>query len=137
MSAFLARRTALTARRAFSTTSPRPLAKMTIIGNLAATPELKATASGREVVEYAVASNSGPRDNRTTSWFRVAAFEPEGPRRDYLTSLPKGSTVYVEGNAVMSTVPDQSNEGKSRSFLNIYQTNFEVLRRTQDAEGSD
>jgi hypothetical protein len=58
----------------------------------------------------------------------------------------------------MSTVPDQSNEGKSRSFLNIYQSksfssrhpqeccaadhfiqtaNFEVLRRTQDAEGSD
>lgn len=68
------------------------------------------------------------------------------------------STVYVEGNAVMSTVPDQANEGKSRSFLNIYQSepsrqsqrdhvvdanqlylaaNFEVLRRTQDAEGSD
>lgn len=58
----------------------------------------------------------------------------------------------------MSTVPDQANEGKSRSFLNIYQSessrqsqrnhvfdanllylvaNFEVLRRTQDAEGSD
>ncbi|KAK9779132.1 hypothetical protein AB5N19_06548 [Seiridium cardinale] len=135
MSAFLARRTAISARRAFSTTSPRPLAKMTIVGNLAATPELKATSSGREVVEYAIASNSGPRDNRVTSWFRVSAFEAEGPRRDYLTSLPKGSTVYVEGNAVMSTVADQNNEGKSRSFLNIYQTNFELLRRNQ--EGSE
>ncbi|KAK6081621.1 ssDNA binding protein [Seiridium cupressi] len=135
MSAFLARRTALSARRAFSTTSPRPLAKMTIIGNLAATPELKATSSGREVVEYAIASNSGPRDNRVTSWFRISAFEAEGPRRDYLTSLPKGSTVYVEGNAIMSTVADQNNEGKSRSFLNIYQTNFELLRRNQ--EGSE
>lgn len=34
------------------------------------------------------------------------------------------STVYVEGNAVMSTVSDQNNEGKSRSFLNIYQSEF-------------
>lgn len=91
MSSFLARRVLSPATaRAFSTTAPRPLAKMTIIGNLAATPEVKATATGREVIEYAVASNSGTRDNRVTSWFRVAAFEPEGPRRDYLTSLPKG-----------------------------------------------
>ncbi|KAI1842794.1 hypothetical protein JX265_002669 [Neoarthrinium moseri] len=139
MSAFLARRATAAPRfmRAFSSTSPRELAKITIVGNLAATPEVKATASGREVVEYAVASNSGPRDNRVTSWFKVASFEPEGPRRDYLTNLPKGSTVYVEGNAVMSTVPDANAEGKSRSFLNIYQTNFELLRRNHEAEGSE
>jgi hypothetical protein len=93
MSSFLARRLfspATSAARAFSTTAPRPVARITIVGNLAATPEVKATASGRDVVEYAVASNSGSRENRTTSWFRVAAFEAEGPRRDYLTSLPKG-----------------------------------------------
>ncbi|KAH8673756.1 hypothetical protein BX600DRAFT_214726 [Xylariales sp. PMI_506] len=139
MSSFLARRVSAAPRslaRAFSASSSRPLAKITIIGNLAATPELKATSTGHEVVEYAVASNSGPRDNRVTSWFRVSSFEPEGPRRDFLTSLPKGATVYVEGNAAMSTVPDANAEGKSRSYLNIYQTTLEVLRRpaTQESE---
>lgn len=62
---------------------------MSIIGHLADTPELVTTSSGREIVKYAVASNSGPRDNRQTSWFRVTSFA-EGPRRDYLLSLPKG-----------------------------------------------
>lgn len=91
-SALLARRAAAatTARAFFSTTARRDIAKMTIVGNLAATPELKATSTGRELVEYAVASNSGPRDNRVTSWFRVASFVSEGPQRDYMTSLPKG-----------------------------------------------
>jgi hypothetical protein len=94
MSAFIARRALAAPRatvaRAFSTSQPRPVAKITIIGNLAATPELKATSTGKEVVEYAVASNYGPKDNKVTSWFKVAAFEPEGPRRQFLTSLPKG-----------------------------------------------
>jgi hypothetical protein len=73
------------------------------------------------------------------------------------------STVFVEGNAVMTTVADASNEGKSRSYLNIYQSespaslsvvapccrlalasdklkppaNFEVLRRAQDGESHE
>jgi hypothetical protein len=75
--------------RAFSTTSARPLAKITIIGNLADTPEVHPTSTGREVVRYAVASNSGSRENRKTSWFKVTSFA-EGPSRDYLMNLPKG-----------------------------------------------
>ncbi|KAK8048406.1 primosome PriB/single-strand DNA-binding protein [Apiospora phragmitis] len=108
-------------------------AKITIIGNLAATPEVRPTSTGREVIEYAVASNSGPKDKRVTSWFRVASFEPEGPRRDFLTSLPKGATVYVEGNCVIKSYQDQ--EGQNRSSMNVYQTNIEVLRRPVQSEG--
>lgn len=97
MSSFLARRAAISAPRAiraFSTTPVRPVAKITIVGNLADTPELQATSTGREILKYAVASNSGTKDNRQTSWFRVTSFEAEGPRRDFLQSLPKGY-VYV------------------------------------------
>lgn len=95
MSFLLARRAApsrfaSSTTRYFSASAARPLAKITLIGNLGATPELKATASGREVIEYSVASNSGSAANRTTSWFKVSSFENEGPRRDYLLSLPKG-----------------------------------------------
>lgn len=78
------------AARAFSSTPARPFARITIVGHLADTPEVVPTSTGREIVRYAVASNSGPRDNRTTSWFRVTSFEAEGPRRDFLQSVPKG-----------------------------------------------
>ncbi|KAI1116136.1 hypothetical protein F5Y14DRAFT_408223 [Nemania sp. NC0429] len=95
---FLARRlntTAATpllrgASRAFSASARRDIAKLTLVGNLAATPEVRATSTGKELVEYAVGSSSGRRDNRQTSWFRVATFLEPGPQRDYLTSLPKG-----------------------------------------------
>lgn len=78
-----------TAARAFSTSAPRSVARISIIGNLADTPEVVPTNSGREILKYAVASNSGPKDNRQTSWFRVTSFA-EGPRKDFLMGLPKG-----------------------------------------------
>lgn len=81
---------AATATRAFSASAPRDIAKITLVGNLAATPEIKATSTGRDIIEYAVASNEGSGENRRTSWFKVATFAEEGPRRDFLTSLPKG-----------------------------------------------
>ncbi|TLS22925.1 uncharacterized protein PpBr36_06042 [Pyricularia pennisetigena] len=129
MSAFLARRTVSAAlgARAFSSTTARPLAKITILGNLADTPEVHATSTGREIVKYSVASNSGPKDNRTTSWFNVTSFKTEGASRDYMQSLPKGTTVYVEGDVSMSTYNDA--EGKQRKSINIVQRHLEVIRR--------
>lgn len=93
MSAFLARRAVAAPRfaaRAFSTTPARPIAKITIVGNLAQTPELQATSTGREIMRYAIASSKGRGETAKTSWFRVTSFENEGPRRDYFLSLPKG-----------------------------------------------
>jgi tRNA uridine 5-carboxymethylaminomethyl modification enzyme len=95
MSAFLrtatrASRAATTARRAFSSTASRDVARITIVGNLADNPELKPSSTGREYLRYAVASNEGYGENRTTSWFNVTAFVPEGARRDFLQGLPKG-----------------------------------------------
>jgi hypothetical protein len=76
--------------RAFSTSARRELARITIVGNLAGTPEVQETSSGRSVVRYNVASHSGPRDNRLTSWFRVTSSAPEGRLRDYMLTTPKG-----------------------------------------------
>jgi hypothetical protein len=63
---------------------------MTIVGRLADTPELQATSTGQEILRYAVGTNSGPRDNQKTSWFRVTSFLPEGPQRDFIAGLDKG-----------------------------------------------
>jgi tRNA uridine 5-carboxymethylaminomethyl modification enzyme len=78
------------AARSFSSTASRPVARITIVGNLADSPELRASSTGREYLRYAVASNSGPADNRKTSWFNVSCFVEEGARRDFFLSLPKG-----------------------------------------------
>lgn len=98
MSSFLLRRSLLSASRAFSTSATRPsFAKMTIVGRLADTPELQATSTGQEILKYAVAASSGRGDNQKTSWFRVTSFIPEGPQRDFLTSLDKG---YVDSHFI-------------------------------------
>ncbi|KAJ9150712.1 hypothetical protein NKR23_g3590 [Pleurostoma richardsiae] len=129
MSSFFARRVIVAPRslRAFSTTATRPLAKVTIVGNLADSPELQATSTGRDIIKYSVASNSGSKENRHTSWFRVASFEPEGPRREFLQSLQKGSLVYVEGDVSINQWEDA--EGNSRTSFNIIQQRIELLRR--------
>ncbi|RFU79986.1 hypothetical protein TARUN_2208 [Trichoderma arundinaceum] len=137
MSSFLFRRaTAATAgaARAFSTTSPRSVARITIIGNLADTPEGHASSSKenpREYVRYSVASNTGSKENRQTSWFRVTSFV-DGPRKDFLLSLPKGTLVYVEGDATISNYVDAS--GQNRHGLNVVQRSIEVLKRPSAPE---
>lgn len=79
----------LSASRAFSTTPRSQLARMQLIGRLAAEPELVNTSTGRDMVRYAIGVSSGPKDDQQTSWYRIACFD-EGPRRDYLLTLPKG-----------------------------------------------
>ena len=83
---------ALLLRSSFSTSPPRPLSKMQLIGRLADSPELTPTSTGRDVIRYALGVSSGPRGedgNRATSWFRIASFV-EGAQRELLLSLPKG-----------------------------------------------
>ncbi|KIH90642.1 hypothetical protein SPBR_01083 [Sporothrix brasiliensis 5110] len=125
---------AASSSRAFSTTPARRVARITIVGHLGDTPELQATSTGHEVLKYVVASSSGPRDNRQTSWFRVSSFLPEGPQRELLRGLPKGTLVYVEGDATMGTYQDA--EGKTKSSLNIMQRSIEVLKRPAQTESA-
>lgn len=107
------------ARRNFSSTPSSKLARLTIVGNLGAEPEDAETPNGQKFVKYVVGTSFGNKENRQTSWFRVASFQPEGPARDFLLSLPKGSQVYVEGDASMRTFDDA--DGKRQSTLNIVQ----------------
>jgi hypothetical protein len=91
MSSFLLRRVLPTSARAFSTSAPRSsFAKIQIIGRLADSPEVQGTSTGQEVLKYVVGADSGPKDNRKVSWFRVASFIPEGPQRDLIAGLDKG-----------------------------------------------
>lgn len=108
------------AARAFSTTPSNNVARITIVGNLADAPEVVPTSTGREIVRYAVASNSGPKDNRQTSWFRVTSFEAEGPRRDFLQSLPKGYACTHIHTAVISLEGGREREREDDGYSRIF-----------------
>lgn len=87
------RRTApstLTFARTFSQTTPSQLARLTLVGRLAADPELKQDKRGSDYINYTVGTSYGPKDARQTSWFRVASFAAEGPGRDLTMGLTKG-----------------------------------------------
>lgn len=77
------------AARAFSSSSPRSFARIAILGNLAQAPESFESSKGRPGIRYTVATTSGPKDNRQTSWFRIVSFVEDG-RRDYILGLTKG-----------------------------------------------
>ncbi|EXJ62869.1 hypothetical protein A1O7_03311 [Cladophialophora yegresii CBS 114405] len=118
--------------RTFSTSRPSQLARMTLVGRLGTDPELAETGKG-QVIKYVVGSSYGPKDNRQTSWFRVASFAPEGSQqRDYVMGLSKGTLVYLEGDATMRTFDDA--DGKKQSSLSLVQTKIEVLKRPQSKE---
>ncbi|KAL8823743.1 MAG: hypothetical protein Q9170_008322, partial [Blastenia crenularia] len=104
--------------RPFSSTPSRAQAKMSIVGRLAAEPEVIPTASGTDLVKYAIGTQHGPRDNRQTTWWKVAAFPSEN-QKEALTSLGKGSLLYVEGSCEMRKFQDR--EGTDRSTLSITQ----------------
>lgn len=82
-------RPAAATARPFSSTATRSIARITIVGRLADTPELRASSTGREYLRYAVTSRSGSGENRKTSFFNVSCFD-EGPRREFYQNLPKG-----------------------------------------------
>lgn len=75
--------------RAFSSTRTSQLARMTLVGRLGTDPEISETSKG-SIIRYVVGTSSGPKDNRQTSWFRIASFAPEGAQRDYVMGLSKG-----------------------------------------------
>ena len=77
------------ATRLFSTTSPAQLARMTLVGRLGTEPESFTGSSGKEYIKYVVGTDTGPKDNKTTSWFKVTSFAT-GPVRDYVMGLQKG-----------------------------------------------
>jgi Single-strand binding protein family len=80
-----------TVARAFSSTRPSQLARLTLVGRLGADPEITTTRNGGEIIKYVVGTSYGPKENRQTSWFRVASFAAQGtPGREKLMAMSKG-----------------------------------------------
>lgn len=76
--------------RAFSTSRPSQLARVTLIGRLGVDAESTATSKGTPIIKYVLGSNTGSKENPETSWFRVTAFPKTDGSKEYLSSLAKG-----------------------------------------------
>jgi single-stranded DNA-binding protein len=103
-----------TLSRAFSSTRPSQLARMTVIGRLGTAPEEVTVSGDRTLVRYVIGTNYGKGEKQKTSWFRVA----EGAQKDFLMGVPKGSLLCVEADARMETFEDKET-GAPRSNLSL------------------
>ena len=112
-------------------------AKISIIGNLGADPELKYTADGKPRLEMRVATNErrkaagGDWEDKTT-WYRVIMF---GERSVKLAEwLRKGRKVYAEGRLQVDLY--DSKEGEKRVALDILASEVVIVDRNPDADPS-
>jgi single-stranded DNA-binding protein len=109
---------------------------MTILGRLGTAPEERDMGTtGKKIISYNLATGFGPRDNRKTTWFRVSSFA-DGPRRDFLLSLPKGTLLHVEAEAHIDTW--EGDDGQKQSVLRLNEKNIILVQRPREKnQGED
>ncbi|KAF2012658.1 hypothetical protein BU24DRAFT_425292 [Aaosphaeria arxii CBS 175.79] len=117
--------------RAFSSTPRAELARMTLVGRLGVQPEEVTVTGDKTLVRYVIGSSSGKGDNQKTSWFRVASFV-QGPQKDFLLSLPKGSLLHVDADARIDVYDDA--EGNKKSNLSLVARSFDVISRPRQED---
>lgn len=107
--------------------------KIIITGNLTADPESRTTPSQKSVCNFSVAVNEGIGDNRTTTYFRAAAWGKTGEACQKY--LKKGAKVMVEGRILAPRAYlDKNNQPAAQ--LEIMVNSVEFLS-SRESGGSD
>ena len=103
--------------------------RVNISGNLTRDPELRATASGTQILAFGVAVNDRRRNPQTNEWEDVPNFVDcvvFGARAEPLSRfLSKGSKVAVEGKLRYSSW--ETKDGQRRSKLEVVVDEVEFL----------
>ncbi|KAL8293652.1 hypothetical protein RQP46_000353 [Phenoliferia psychrophenolica] len=108
--------------RAFSTSrASADYAKMSLIGRIGATPEVKTNKNGKEFLVYTVATSDpyipakegAPEPEQTTSWHRVFAY---GNSIERLSAIEKGTLVHVEASFKVLNEKNESGEYSTTIF---------------------
>ena len=93
-----------------------------IIGRLAASPELKATSSGKSVCSFRIANDSGYKDasgQSQTNWLDVTAW---GKTAEFVCKyFPKGALIAIDGR--LQTRQYQDKNGQDRTATEIVAQN--------------
>ena len=104
--------------------------KTFIIGNLTQDPVSRTTSGGKTVCNFSVAVNRGSSENRTTTYFRCAAWNKTGELcQQYLA---KGNKVAIEGEVSVSAY--KNNAGEAVGSLDLMVNNIEFLTPRSEAQ---
>lgn len=109
------------------------VARVTLIGNLGADPEVRHTGEGRASVRFRVAVNAPRRDRQGaweehTDWYAVTAFGPLAERAG--DRLARGLRVFVQGRLQSRTW--QTPDGETRCFHDVVADDVVPLERIDD-----
>ena len=108
--------------------------KIIVTGALGRGAELKVLPSGKNVLEFSIAVNSGYGDNKKTYWWKAKLF---GDRAAKLTEhFVKGTKLLVEGVPELREYEAKDGSGK-RISPEIFVTDFEFMggKKEQTSEG--
>lgn len=109
--------------------------RVNISGNLTRDPELRATASGTQVLSFGVAVNDRRRNPQTGEWEDYPNFVDctmFGTRAEAVSRyLSKGSKVAIEGRLRYSS---WERDGQRRSKLEVIVDEIEFMSRGQQGE---
>ena len=98
--------------------------KIIVTGALGRDAELKSLSSGKNVLEFSIAVNSGYGDNKKTYWWKAKIF---GDRAAKLAEyFVKGTKLLVEGVPELREYEAKDGSGK-RISAEIFVTDFEFI----------
>lgn len=115
----------------------RSLNRVTLIGNLAADPEMRETATGKKVANFALATNRQWKsdDGKTvsaTDFHKVVAWRRLGEIcGEY---LKKGAGIYLEGSIKNRSY--ENKDGEKKYLTEIVARNIKFLNLKKDKDGN-
>lgn len=98
--------------------------KIIVTGGLGKDAELKSLPSGKNVLEFSIAVNSGYGDNKKTYWWKGKLFGDRAAKlAEYFT---KGTKLMIEGVPELREYEAKDGSGK-RISAEIFVTDFEFI----------
>lgn len=115
----------------------RSLNRVTLIGNLAADPEVRETATGKKVANFALATNRQWKneDGKTisaTDFHKVVAWRKLGEICGKY--LKKGAGIYLEGSIKNRSY--ENKDGEKKFLTEIIARNIKFLNLKKDKDGN-
>ncbi len=102
--------------------------KVMLIGNVGKDPEMRFTPNGNAVVDFSVACNSKYKEEETTEWFSITAWNKLAETCNQY--VHKGMKIYVEGRLKTETWEDDT--GNRRYKVKVIANSVIFLGRKAD-----
>lgn len=106
--------------------------KITIVGYLGRDPELRTTATGKNVCDFSVATTEKVGDREHTTWFKCVAWEKTA--EIVANFLKKGSMVYVEGPLKLAEY--EAKDGTTKQALEVRVREVQFLDRKGESSAA-